>query len=450
VSKSKTIFVCAECGTNYPKWVGRCTACGEWESVIEETVVRIKSETRQIQPPEKLSEISEKSSVRIKSEIAEIDNVLGGGFVPGSVILLGGEPGIGKSTLALQIAGSISAKGKTAMIFSGEESTGQIAMRAKRLKIGGSEIHIQNESSLEAIAGAISEEKPKMVIIDSIQTVFSENIDGLPGSISQIRACASQLLSKAKESGFILILIGHITKEGAIAGPKLLEHLVDTVLYLEGDKHHLYRLLRSVKNRFGATYGVGVFEMMESGLVPVKDSSGLFLAERNEFISGSAVVPCMDGGRVFLVEIQALTAPANYGTPQRSVTGLNRNRLNMLLAVLERRVGLHVGTKDIFVNLVGGLKIEEPANDLGIACAIVSSLKDAPIGKDFALIGEIGLGGEIRSVPHLDRRLTECKQMGFSKILVPKGNLKKIKKNNNLEIIGVASLNDAIEILNIL
>lgn len=447
MNKSKTIFICSECGTNYPKWVGRCTACGKWDSVIEEAVIRVKSRTRPAQPPEKLDKISEQSGIRISSEITEIDRVVGGGFVPGSVILLGGEPGIGKSTLALQIAGSISAKEKTAMIFSGEESTGQIAMRAKRLKIGGSEIQIQNESSLEAIAGVISEQKPKMVIIDSIQTVFSENVDGLPGSISQIRACASQLLSKAKESGFILILIGHITKEGAIAGPKLLEHLVDTVLYLEGDKHHLYRLLRSVKNRFGATYGVGVFEMMENGLVPVEDPSGLFLAERNEFSSGSVVVPSLDGGRVFLVEIQALTAPANYGTPQRSVTGLNRNRLNMLLAVLERRVGVHVGTKDVFVNLVGGLKIEEPAMDLGITCAIVSSLKDEPIAKEFAMIGEIGLGGEIRSVPHLDRRLTECKQMGFSKILVPKGNLKKMKSIKNLEIIGVVSLNDAMEIL---
>ncbi|MBC8456198.1 DNA repair protein RadA [bacterium] len=447
MNKSKTIFICSECGTNYPKWVGRCTACGKWDSVIEEAVIHVKSRTRQVQPPEKLDKISEQSSIRISSEITEIDRVVGGGFVPGSVILLGGEPGIGKSTLALQIAGSISAKEKTAMIFSGEESTGQIAMRAKRLKIGGNEIQIQNESSLEAIAGVISEQKPKMVIIDSIQTVFSENVDGLPGSISQIRACASQLLSKAKESGFILILIGHITKEGAIAGPKLLEHLVDTVLYLEGDKHHLYRLLRSVKNRFGATYGVGVFEMMENGLVSVEDPSGLFLAERNEFSSGSVVVPSLDGGRVFLVEIQALTAPANYGTPQRSVTGLNRNRLNMLLAVLERRVGVHVGTKDVFVNLVGGLKIEEPAMDLGITCAIVSSLKDEPIAKEFAMIGEIGLGGEIRSVPHLDRRLTECKQMGFSKILVPKGNLKKMKSIKNLEIIGVVSLNDAMEIL---
>ena len=448
MSKSKTVFVCSSCGTNYPKWVGRCAACGNWDSVLEEVVARVKSKSNSTQSPQKLSEISKMSNHRIKSEMSEIDRVLGGGFVPGSVILLGGEPGIGKSTLALQLAGEFSKKEKTTMIFSGEESAKQIAMRANRLNIGEAPlIHIQNESSLEVILETISTQKPKMVIVDSIQTMYSNEIDGLPGNIPQIRACANQLLGNAKENGFILILIGHITKEGAIAGPKLLEHLVDTVLYLEGDKHHLYRLLRSVKNRFGATYGVGVFEMMENGLIPIPDPSGLFLAERHEFVSGSSIVPCLEAGRVFFVEIQALTAPSIYGTPQRSVTGLSRNRLSLLLAVLERRSGMRIGTKDVFVNLVGGLKIEEPAMDLGIACAIVSSLKDEPIGKEFALVGEIGLGGEVRSVPHLNRRLAECEQMGFSKILVPRGNLKKVEKSTALEMIGITSLDDAIKML---
>ncbi len=382
---------------------------------------------------------------RATTGIPEVDRVLGGGILPGSVILLGGNPGIGKSTLALQAVAGLK---QNVLYVSAEESEDQIALRARRLAIDSDKLTLTGENCWEGIEEQLSVVKPAYLIIDSIQTIYSDGNDSLPGAVGQIRECGQKILERCKSSKLSAIVIGHVTKDGIIAGPRMLEHMVDTVLYLEGDGRHDYRLLRAVKNRFGSTSEVGVFEMTEKGLVEVENPSELFLAERNADVAGSAVVPSMEGSRPILVEVQALTSNANFGTPQRNVTGFDIRRLAMLLAVLEKRLGFPVSTKDVFVNFVGGLRIDEPAADLAVISAIASSLNDSPLPADTVLVGEVGLGGELRGASHLERRMEEAKQLGFKSIIAPVTSVKKLKgKSKGIKLQGVKSVREAFDLL---
>jgi DNA repair protein RadA/Sms len=382
---------------------------------------------------------------RATTGIPEVDRVLGGGILPGSVILLGGNPGIGKSTLALQAVAGLK---QNVLYVSAEESEDQIALRARRLAIDSDKLTLTGENCWEGIEEQLSVVKPAYLIIDSIQTIYSDGNDSLPGAVGQIRECGQKILERCKSSKLSAVVIGHVTKDGIIAGPRMLEHMVDTVLYLEGDGRHDYRLLRAVKNRFGSTSEVGVFEMTEKGLVEVANPSELFLAERNADVAGSAVVPSMEGSRPILVEVQALTSNANFGTPQRNVTGFDIRRLAMLLAVLEKRLGFPVSTKDVFVNFVGGLRIDEPAADLAVISAIASSLNDSPLPADTVLVGEVGLGGELRGASNLERRMEEAKQLGFKSIIAPVTSVKKLKgKSKGIKLQGVKSVREAFDIL---
>jgi DNA repair protein RadA/Sms len=368
--------------------------------------------------------------------------------MPGGVMLIGGNPGIGKSTIVLQVLGKVAENSdNTVCYFSGEESEHQIGQRAERLNITSDNLLISNENNVESILAAMDDLKPALAVVDSIQTAYTDQVDSLPGGVTQVRESASLLQQYAKEHNCVMALIGHITKEGRIAGPKMLEHLVDTVLYLEGDNHHFYRMLRSVKNRFGATNEVGIFEMKEQGMMPVGNPSDLFLQERNAHIPGSAVVPSMEGTRPFLVELQALVSNANYGTPQKNATGIDIRRLSMLLAVLEKRIGFRMGTQDVFVNLVGGLQVDEPAIDLGIITAVASSFKDVPVQSKTVIVGEVGLGGEVRSVAHMDARLQEIQRMGFEQAIIPTHNSRSQSGMKGLQIHPVRTVEEAFEIL---
>ncbi len=424
-SGSVAVYLCSNCGTDYPKWLGQCPNCNEWGTLSEYNVPKSKRGTKNRIPSEStpLKDILNKGQTkRIPTHIAEVDRVLGGGILPGSLILLGGNPGIGKSTLALQMLGKID---KPSLYISAEESEDQIAMRAKRLQISSNDMQLSGENHIDNILELIILLKPEVVIIDSIQTVYSDSIDSLPGSVSQIRESGQQLLQICKERGVTIVLIGHVTKEGIIAGPRMLEHMVDTVLYLEGDDRYDHRILRSVKNRFGATNEVGIFQMQSLGLIEIENPSELFLAERSVNVAGSAIFPSLEGTRPILVEVQALVSNASFGTPQRNVNGFDLRRLSMLLAVLEKRLKLPMGTRDTFVNLVGGLRIDDPAADLAVIGAVASSALDKPIPQNMILIGEVGLAGEVRSVSQLDKRLIESQTLGFKSAIVPKFGFKK-------------------------
>ncbi len=446
-SKSKITFLCSDCGNDFPKWHGKCPSCGEWGTVKEFTVStngkRSRREPRKTVPLQDVLYGDELE--RATTGIPEVDRVLGGGILPGSVILLGGNPGIGKSTLALQAVAGLK---QNVLYVSAEESEDQIALRARRLAIDSDKLTLTGENCWEGIEEQLSVVKPAYLIIDSIQTIYSEGNDSLPGAVGQIRECGQKILERCKSSKLSAVVIGHVTKDGIIAGPRMLEHMVDTVLYLEGDGRHDYRLLRAVKNRFGSTSEVGVFEMTEKGLVEVANPSELFLAERNADVAGSAVVPSMEGSRPILVEVQALTSNANFGTPQRNVTGFDIRRLAMLLAVLEKRLGFPVSTKDVFVNFVGGLRIDEPAADLAVISAIASSLNDSPLPADTVLVGEVGLGGELRGASNLERRMEEAKQLGFKSIIAPVTSVKKLKgKSKGIKLQGVKSVREAFDLL---
>lgn len=446
-SKSKITFLCSDCGNDFPKWHGKCPSCGEWGTVKEFTVStngkRSQREPRKTVPLQEVLYGDELE--RATTGIPEVDRVLGGGILPGSVILLGGNPGIGKSTLALQAVAGLK---QNVLYVSAEESEDQIALRARRLAIDSDKLTLTGENRWEGIEEQLSVVKPAYLIIDSIQTIYSDGNDSLPGAVGQIRECGQKILERCKSSKLSAVVIGHVTKDGIIAGPRMLEHMVDTVLYLEGDARHDYRLLRAVKNRFGSTSEVGVFEMTEKGLVEVANPSELFLAERNADVAGSAVVPSMEGSRPILVEVQALTSNANFGTPQRNVTGFDIRRLAMLLAVLEKRLGFPVSTKDVFVNFVGGLRIDEPAADLAVISAIASSLNDSPLPADTVLVGEVGLGGELRGASHLERRMEEAKQLGFKSIIAPVTSVKKLKgKSKGIKLQGVKSVREAFDLL---
>ena len=428
MAKTKTVFFCSSCGNESPKWLGKCPACGEWNTYVEEKV-SVKSGKEALLPqstltsaPIKLSEITQGEEERIPMPSGELNRVLGGGLVPGSIILIGGEPGIGKSTLVLQ--NMLRIRSRKVLYVSGEESAKQLKMRADRLGADGGECYILCETSLQKIFQQINACKPGILVVDSIQTIASEELESSAGSVGQVRECAASLLKYAKESGVPVILIGHINKEGTIAGPKVLEHIVDAVVQFEGDRHYMYRLLRSIKNRFGSTSELGIYEMTQVGLREVANPSELLLSENGEELSGVAIGVTIEGARPFVIETQALVSTAAYGTAQRSVTGFDSKRMNMLRAVLEKRGGFKLAQKDVFLNIAGGLKVNDPALDLAIICAILSSNVDMVIPKGVCFSGEIGLSGEIRPITRIEQRIGEADKLGFSTIYVPKNNLK--------------------------
>ncbi|WP_172917428.1 DNA repair protein RadA [Capnocytophaga canis] len=447
--KIKTSYFCQNCGTQYSKWQGQCYACKQWNTIVEEIIQKEAKKAWQDDTPKSkktpkyvpISEISTQEETRLNSNNNELNNVLGGGIVPGSVTLLGGEPGIGKSTLLLQTALNLPYK---TLYVSGEESERQIKMRADRIVHKLDNCFILTETKTQNIFQQIKELQPEIVIIDSIQTLQSDYIEASAGSVSQVRECASELIKFAKTTHTPVILIGHITKDGQIAGPKILEHMVDTVLQFEGDRNHVYRILRSLKNRFGSTSELGIYEMLSNGLREVSNPSEILISKTEETISGTAIVATLEGMRPLMIEIQALVSTAVYGTPQRSATGFNAKRLNMLLAVLEKRAGFRLGAKDVFLNITGGINIDDPATDLGVAMAILSSNEDIAIEKNICFAGEVGLGGEIRPVQRVEQRITEAEKLGFTTIFVSKYS-KVALKNTAINIVKVAKIEDAIQ-----
>ena len=448
MAKLKTSFFCQNCGTQYAKWQGQCNACKEWNTIVEEVIQKEEksgwkptSEVRKAPKPLKINEIDSSQEVRMNTLDGELNRVLGGGIVLGSLTLLGGEPGIGKSTLLLQI--SLKLPYKT-LYVSGEESQKQIKMRAERITPNGDNCYILTETKTQNIFQQIQEIEPEIVIIDSIQTLHTDYIESTAGSISQIRECTAELIKFAKETNVPVILIGHITKDGTIAGPKILEHMVDTVLQFEGDRNHVYRILRSLKNRFGSTAELGIYEMLGSGLREVSNPSEILLSHREEELSGTAIASTLEGMRPLMIEIQALVSTAVYGTPQRSTTGYNAKRLNMLLAVLEKRAGFRLGTKDVFLNVTGGISVDDPAIDLAVVAAILSSNEDIAVGKDFCFAGEIGLSGEIRPVNRVEQRIQEAEKLGFATIFVSKYNKIAIK-NSIINIVLVSKIEEVAE-----
>ncbi|MBU2491969.1 MAG: DNA repair protein RadA [Bacteroidetes bacterium] len=445
MSKNKTKYVCSKCGYESLQWQGRCPNCETWNSFTEEFVESKKTSVKsknQISLVTPLNSIEEKEEHRIKTNINEFDRVLGGGLMPGSVVLIGGDPGIGKSTLVMQASAKINDK---VLYVTGEESVKQISVRSKRLKVNTDNILVLAETDLELITAAIKEHAPGVVIIDSIQTIYNPELENAPGTITQIRECATHLMQLAKVGGFPVILVGHVTKEGFIAGPKVLEHVVDTVLQFEGESNYVYRVLRAQKNRFGSTNEIGIFEMHDNGLNEVQNPSEIFLSEREKETTGSVVTSSMEGTRPVLLEVQALVTPMNYGNPQRVATGFDYRRLSILLAVLERRANLKVGSYNVFLNMAGGLKIYEPSVDLAVCCAIASSYMDRNSKNKFVVVGEVGLGGEVRSVSHIDKRIQEAEKLGFENIVIPGNNKKIIKVKSKINIITVDNVNEAID-----
>ncbi len=444
--KSKTAYLCSACGNDFPKWNGQCFSCKEWGTLAEFKVSKSKnSRTFQPRDTKSLKDIlSKEPEDRIPSGLKEADRVLGGGLLPGSLILLGGNPGVGKSTLALHVC---SGSQKKVLYVSAEESEEQVALRARRIKVNHDKLFLSSENELDGIINHIDRVEPDLVVIDSIQTIMNTGLDSLPGSPSQIRDCGQRLLEISKYKNVTILIVGHVTKEGTIAGPKMLEHMVDTVLYMEGDDRYDHRILRAAKNRFGATHEVGIFQMDETGLKEVTNPSEMFLAERSVNIAGTTIYPSLEGTRPILVEVQALVTNANYGNPQRNVNGFDFKRLGMLIAVLEKRMGLAMGTKDVYVNLVGGLKVDDPAADLSIICSIASSTMDKPIGDNIILCGEVGLAGEIRSINRLEQRLNEAAALGFKKAIIPKSNLNDRIKKIDIQTHAAQSVKDAFKAL---
>ncbi len=443
--QDSVIFVCQHCGYQSRKWLGRCLECGKWESMQEEIVAKKrKATTKKSTSPVPLHLAPDGDEERMKTGIEELDRVLGGGVVAGSVVLVGGEPGIGKSTLLLHLLAAVANKNNRVLYVSGEESARQIKMRAIRLGAIHEEEFIATETSVEQIITMTREMKPGLLAVDSIQTLMCEEIASSPGSVSQVRESAYQLLTMAKQENVPVILVGHVTKDGAIAGPKVLEHMVDTVLYFEGDRNHAFRILRTVKNRFGATNEIGVFEMKEEGLVQVANPSEIFLAERSLDEPGSVVLPSVEGSRPILVEVQALVSPTNLGTARRTAIGADQQRLSLLCAVLEKKGGLDMFGNDVFLNIAGGMRIDEPALDLGVIGALSSSLLEKPIPSTTAVCGEVGLAGEIRAVGQIDVRVREAERLGFKKFFLPKSNKDRITWNPKIELVGVSNIQDFI------
>lgn len=447
--KKPVLFVCQSCGHQSSKWLGKCPECGEWNSLVEEKSTRKSSGRNGFQLRDvtaiPFTDVEPQDDVRVASGVTEFDRVLGGGIVPGTLVLIGGDPGIGKSTLLLQVADKLSSAGAIVLYVSGEESERQIKLRGERLAVEAKHVYLLPETNLENIFNEIERLKPGAIIVDSIQTVFSSALDSAPGSVSQVREVAHQFLLLAKNRGIPIFLIGHITKEGSIAGPKILEHIVDTVLYFEGERHHNHRIVRAVKNRFGAANEVGVFEMTGAGLMPVANPSQMFLQERPQNVAGSIVTACMEGTRPLLVEIQALVSGTRYGTGRRMTQGLDQNRVALLIAMLEKRASLQLTGDDVFVNIAGGLEVDEPAVDLGVVTAIVSSFKNMTVDPHTAVFGEVGLTGEVRGAMQASVRAREAQALGFKKIVLPASNVAGLERLLGVRVVGVRSVDEALE-----
>lgn len=447
MNKSKTRYVCQRCGYQSAKWLGRCPECGEWNSIVEEIITQqLHKWSPSERPPISIDAIKIKDFPRLKTGLSELDRILGGGIVPGSAILIGGAPGIGKSTLTLQALYYLSKQNMPTLYISGEESSEQIKLRAERLNVSSSCLYVFTENALEAILEAIDKIKAKVAVIDSIQTIFTEGLSSAPGSVSQVREATAELVRLAKRINLAIFIIGHLTKEGAIAGPRILEHIVDTVLYFEGEKGHSYRILRAIKNRFGSTNEIGVFEMKDCGLTEVNNPSQIFLAQRPINMPGSVVIATLEGTRPILVELQALVTPSPLAIPRRTSIGIDPYRLSLLVAILEKKVGLNLGQQDIFFNVAGGIKVDEPGADLGVVAAIASSLLNKAILPSWVLLGEVGLTGEIRGINQPEIRIIEAKKLGFTKAILPKHNIKYIK-HRDLELIGVERVEEAFQYL---
>ena len=451
--KTKTVFVCSNCGYESAKWLGKCPACNEWNSFYEEKVTGTVSSSsgekvKKSVTPRKLKEVEGISEVRISTGIGELDRVLGGGLVKGSLVLVGGEPGIGKSTLILQLCNKMNGEGKV-LYVSGEESAEQVKIRADRLNINNEDIMFLGETDIDIIQESILSINPKLVIIDSIQTMYSQEITSAAGTVSQVREITARIMRICKDNNITTIIIGHVTKDGNIAGPRVLEHMVDTVLYLEGERYFSYRLLRSVKNRFGSTNELGMFEMKNEGMVEITNPSSILITERDDNPAGSVIVASMEGTRPLLIELQALTSTSVFGIPKRTANGFDYNRLAVLIAVLEKRAGLALGGQDVYLNVVSGIKIVEPAVDLGVILACSSSYKNVSIPKEVVAIGEVGLTGEVRAVNMIEKRIKEAEKLGFKKCIIPESNKKLLKDEYKLDIIGVKNINEAIKNLNI-
>ncbi len=446
--KNKTVFVCNECGYESGKWLGKCPACNSWNTFFEQKVVESKNKAgamaKEKTKPQKLNTYEAKETIRTSTGFDELDRVLGGGLVKGSLILLGGEPGIGKSTLILQICNKVKGEGKV-LYVSGEESAEQIKLRADRLGINNEDILFLGETDIDIVNEAIVEVNPKLVIIDSIQTMYSDELTAAAGSVSQVREITSQVMRICKSRNITTIIIGHVTKEGNIAGPRVLEHMVDTVLYLEGERYFSYRILRGVKNRFGSTNEIGMFEMREEGMCEITNPSDVLISEREDNPAGSCIVACMEGTRPMLVELQALTTQSVFGFPKRTANGIDFNRLAILIAVIEKKTGLSLGSQDVYVNVVGGLRLTEPSVDLGIIMVVSSIYKNKPISKDCVIIGEVGLTGEVRRVNMIEKRIKESEKLGFKKCIIPESNKKLLKDNFKLDIIGVKDVQEALK-----
>lgn len=447
--RKKTVFSCNQCGSQSPKWLGRCPDCGAWNSMVEEnyggTTTKASRSIGERTAPVLIDEVQSQTKVRTSCKIGELDRVLGGGLVPGSLVLIGGDPGIGKSTLLLQAMYHLSANGDV-LYVSGEESASQTRLRGERLGLSGKRLFVLAENSLEEIIRHIEQAKPLAVVVDSIQTVWTGSLDSAPGSVSQVRESAGRLMVLAKGSGIPIFIVGHVTKDGSIAGPRVLEHMVDTVLYFEGDRGHPYRILRAVKNRFGSTNEIGVFEMSSTGLGEVSNPSELFLSERPIDAPGSVVTASLEGSRPLLVEIQALVTASTFGNPRRTTIGVDSNRLALLVAVLEKKAGLHLGGQDIFLNVAGGARLTEPAADLAIMLAVASSHLDRPLAQQTIVFGEVGLAGEIRAITQPELRIAEAAKLGFKDCILPAGNLRRLNKCN-LQTKGVATVQDALQFL---
>ena len=453
MAKAKTHFVCQSCGYQAPKWLGKCPGCQEWNTFVEERVIEEKAPERDLLGfeadaiPMPITEIVGEERGRLQIGMGEFDRVLGGGIVFGSVILVGGDPGIGKSTLLLQMMDRLASREKKVLYISGEESLQQTRMRADRLGISSKQLFVVSETSLEKILQDIQTFRPLTVVVDSIQTIYSSDLPSAPGTITQVREASSRLLYLAKHLSIPVFLVGHVTKEGFIAGPKVLEHMVDTVLYIEGEANHSFRILRAVKNRFGSTNEIGVFEMKDSGLVEVLSPSEFFLSERVEPASGSVVMPSIEGSRPILVELQALVVPTHFGVPRRTAQGIDANRVSLLVAVMEKRLGFHLLSHDIFLNIAGGMKVEEPGADLGVIASIASSFKDRVIEPQMVIFGEVGLGGEVRGISQSEVRVKEAARLGFKRCLLPKQNQEKMRGVKGIELMGIKTVQEAMKVL---
>ncbi|ASF27365.1 MULTISPECIES: DNA repair protein RadA [Bacillus amyloliquefaciens group] len=452
MAKSKTKFICHSCGYESAKWMGKCPGCGAWNTMVEETIKKAPANRRAafshsvqtVQKPSPITSIETSEEPRVQTKLEEFNRVLGGGVVKGSLVLIGGDPGIGKSTLLLQVSAQLADTAGSVLYISGEESVKQTKLRADRLGINSQLLHVLSETDMEYISSAIQEMKPAFVVVDSIQTVYQSDITSAPGSVSQVRECTAELMKIAKTNGIPIFIVGHVTKEGSIAGPRLLEHMVDTVLYFEGERHHTFRILRAVKNRFGSTNEMGIFEMREEGLTEVLNPSEIFLEERSAGASGSSIVASMEGTRPILVEIQALISPTSFGNPRRMATGIDHNRVSLIMAVLEKRVGLLLQNQDAYLKVAGGVKLDEPAIDLAVAVSIASSFRDTPPNPADCFIGEVGLTGEVRRVSRIEQRVKEAAKLGFKRMVIPEANADGWTIPKGIEVVGVANVAEAL------